>query len=89
MNLVLDDVEEVMRGECSWAQIHSSNVGWISLFFFFFFFFFKLIFFIADDEGNESPRSLGLVVSRGTLIVLISPAEGTEQIANPFLQSDE
>ncbi|KAH7358635.1 hypothetical protein B0T11DRAFT_340889 [Plectosphaerella cucumerina] len=55
MNLVLDDVEEVMR----------------------------------DDEGNETTRSLGLVVARGTLLVLVSPVDGSEQIANPFAQPED
>ncbi|MCJ1393650.1 Sm-like protein lsm7 [Xylographa bjoerkii] len=50
MNLVLDDVQELLR----------------------------------DDEGNESTRSLGLMVARGTLLVLISPTDGSEQIPNPF-----
>ncbi|KAE9979878.1 hypothetical protein EG328_000636 [Venturia inaequalis] len=55
MNLVLDDVQEVMR----------------------------------DDEGNEAHRPLGLVVARGTLLVLISPVDGSEEIANPFMQADD
>jgi U6 snRNA-associated Sm-like protein LSm7 len=55
MNLVLDDVQEVMR----------------------------------DDEGNESTRSLGLVVVRGTLLVLVSPVDGSEEIANPFAQTGD
>ncbi|MCJ1274623.1 Sm-like protein lsm7 [Puttea exsequens] len=42
-----------------------------------------------DDEGNESSRSLGLIVARGTLLVLISPLDGSEQIANPFNQQEE
>ncbi|PKS12096.1 hypothetical protein jhhlp_001393 [Lomentospora prolificans] len=54
MNLVLDEVEEVVR----------------------------------DEEGNESTRSLGLVVARGTLLVLISPVDGSEVIANPFVNDD-
>ncbi|KAL4740468.1 hypothetical protein BDV11DRAFT_169081 [Aspergillus similis] len=44
---------------------------------------------MRDDEGNETSRSLGLIVARGTLIVLISPADGSEQIANPFVQAEE
>jgi U6 snRNA-associated Sm-like protein LSm7 len=55
MNLVLDDVQEIMR----------------------------------DDEGNESTRSLGLVVARGTLLVLVSPVDGSEEIANPFVQAED
>ncbi|KAH9822783.1 Sm-like protein LSM7 [Teratosphaeria destructans] len=42
-----------------------------------------------DEEGNTSSRSLGLLVARGTLLVLISPVDGSEEIENPFLQADE
>ena len=42
-----------------------------------------------DDTGNETTRSLGLVVARGTLLVLISPADGAEEIANPFVQRED
>ncbi|KAK7946118.1 uncharacterized protein PG986_010439 [Apiospora aurea] len=55
MNLVLDEVQEVVR----------------------------------DDEGNESSRPLGLVVARGTLLVVISPVDGSEEIENPFAQPEE
>lgn len=44
---------------------------------------------MRDDEGNESSRSLGLIVARGTLLVLISPVDGSEEIANPFQQAEE
>lgn len=42
-----------------------------------------------DDKGNEKTRSLGMVVLRGTLIVTIAPADGSEAVANPFLKADE
>ena len=42
-----------------------------------------------DDEGNMSTRSLGLLVARGTLLVLISPVDGSEEIENPFVQGDD
>jgi U6 snRNA-associated Sm-like protein LSm7 len=42
-----------------------------------------------DDEGNEGTRPLGLVVARGTLLTLISPVDGSEEIANPFLNNEE
>ncbi|TKX19356.1 U6 snRNA-associated Sm-like protein LSm7 [Elsinoe australis] len=42
-----------------------------------------------DDEGNTSTRPLGLLVARGTMLVLISPVDGSEEIANPFLQEEE
>ncbi|MCJ1457085.1 hypothetical protein MMC28_007451 [Mycoblastus sanguinarius] len=44
---------------------------------------------LRDDEGNESSRSLGLIVARGTLLVLISPLDGSEQISNPFSNQAE
>ncbi|KAF2228699.1 U6 snRNA-associated Sm-like protein LSm7 [Viridothelium virens] len=43
---------------------------------------------LKDDEGNESTRPLGLIVARGTLLVLITPLDGSEQIANPFVDPD-
>ncbi len=42
-----------------------------------------------DEAGNETTRSLGLVVVRGTLLVVISPVDGSEVIANPFLQQSD
>lgn len=45
--------------------------------------------FCVDDEGNEASRTLGLIVARGTLLVLISPLDGSEEIANPFMQTEE
>ncbi|KAK5051612.1 Sm-like protein lsm7 [Exophiala bonariae] len=44
---------------------------------------------MRDDEGNETTRSLGLIVARGTLLVLISPVDGSEEIENPFQQAAE
>ncbi|KAH8197987.1 hypothetical protein TruAng_007851 [Truncatella angustata] len=44
---------------------------------------------VRDDEGNESTRSLGLVVARGTLLVVISPVDGSEEIQNPFAAATE
>ncbi|KAL8407445.1 hypothetical protein RB594_006321 [Gaeumannomyces avenae] len=44
---------------------------------------------MRDDDGNETSRPLGLVVIRGTLLVALSPTDGSEPIANPFVQHDE
>ncbi|KAJ4341766.1 U6 snRNP-associated protein Lsm7 [Ascochyta clinopodiicola] len=44
---------------------------------------------MTDDEGNVRYRKLGLIVARGTLLVVISPIDGSEEIANPFIQEDE
>jgi U6 snRNA-associated Sm-like protein LSm7 len=37
----------------------------------------------------DETRSLGLTVCRGTTVMLISPVDGYEEIANPFLQAEE
>lgn len=73
MNLVLDNVKEVTRGQCVEAELR------------------KMICTdeYTDEEGNTSSRSLGLLVARGTLLVLISPLDGSEEIANPFVQADD
>lgn len=42
-----------------------------------------------DDQGRETTRPLGLTVARGTMIVLISPVDGSEEIANPFAQAED
>merc|ERR1712037_1086656 len=41
----------------------------------------------VDDPYRPStePRNLGLVVCRGTSVVLISPQDGMEAIPNPFI----
>lgn len=44
---------------------------------------------MRDDAGNETTRPLGLTVARGTMIVLISPMDGSEEIANPFAPAEE
>ncbi|KAG5674602.1 hypothetical protein PVAND_004556 [Polypedilum vanderplanki] len=37
---------------------------------------------------SEDTRNLGLVVCRGTSVVLICPQDGMEAISNPFLPQD-
>ncbi|KAM5468579.1 U6 snRNP-associated protein Lsm7 [Microsporum ferrugineum] len=44
---------------------------------------------MRDDNDNITTRSLGLIVARGTLLVLLSPADGSEEIANPFVQQED
>lgn len=77
MNLVLDEVQEAVRGTfaCGFGVLGVSERGANMR--------------ETDDEGNETTRSLGLVVVRGTLLVVISPVDGSEVIANPFLQQEE
>ena len=84
MNLVLDEVEESLRGMCALKPPHlhppldrgeRRRGVWLTR--------------ESDDEGNESTRELGLVVVRGTLLVVISPVNGSEVIENPFLQPSD
>ncbi|XP_048197948.1 U6 snRNA-associated Sm-like protein LSm7 isoform X1 [Perognathus longimembris pacificus] len=44
-----------------------------------------------DDQYKltEDTRQLGLVVCRGTSVVLICPQDGMEAIPNPFIQQQE
>jgi U6 snRNA-associated Sm-like protein LSm7 len=44
---------------------------------------------VSDEDGNTSTRSLGLLVARGTLLVLIAPVDGSEEIENPFVQGED
>eukprot|EP00897_Mesotaenium_endlicherianum_P008990 jgi/Mesen1/8119/ME000436S07358 len=45
----------------------------------------------SDDplKTSDQTRNLGLIVCRGTAVMLVSPTDGTEEIANPFLQPTE
>ena len=50
-----------------------------------------LISFLDPDDPyklSDETRSLGIVVCRGTAVVLICPVDGMEAIANPFLQQE-
>ena len=38
---------------------------------------------------TDDTRKLGLVVVRGTQVSLVSPQDGVEEIANPFVAGDE
>jgi len=40
------------------------------------------------QEPEPHNRSLGLVVLRGPTITLLSPVDGFEEIANPFVQAE-
>ena len=37
----------------------------------------------------DETRSLGLIVCRGTSVMLVCPTDGFEEIANPFLEGEE
>ncbi|TPX36696.1 hypothetical protein SmJEL517_g01226 [Synchytrium microbalum] len=48
---------------------------------------------LRDPEDHtrltKETRNLGLLVCRGTTLVLISPVDGSEQIPNPFMQAED
>ncbi|AQK46466.1 LSM7-like [Zea mays] len=39
----------------------------------------------AVENERGKTRQLGLIVCRGTAVMLVSPTDGTDEIANPFL----
>lgn len=45
---------------------------------------------LRDGDGKllDATRDLGLVVVRGPTLVLIAPVDGSEEIANPFVQQE-
>ncbi|KAF9449072.1 LSM-domain-containing protein, partial [Macrolepiota fuliginosa MF-IS2] len=54
----------------------------------------QLLNLVLDDveehiqEPEPHTRSLGLVVLRGPLITIVSPVDGSEEIANPFMAQE-
>ncbi|KAJ0987058.1 hypothetical protein J5N97_005414 [Dioscorea zingiberensis] len=44
----------------------------------------------SDDplKTTDQTRRLGLIVCRGTAVMLVSPTDGTDEIANPFVQPE-
>ncbi|XP_024372934.1 sm-like protein LSM7 isoform X1 [Physcomitrium patens] len=44
----------------------------------------------SDDpmKTTDQIRQLGLIVCRGTAVMLVAPTDGTEEIPNPFLQNE-
>jgi hypothetical protein len=41
------------------------------------------------ERVTDKTRKLGLIVVRGTQVSLVSPQEGVEEIANPFIAAEE
>lgn len=39
--------------------------------------------------ATDKTRNLGLIVVRGTQVSLVSPEDGAEEIANPFITVDD
>lgn len=95
VNLVLDDADEYLRGKIIVLSNHkfllyiyimlSAHVSHISCI--------VIFYYIVDPEDadkiTDQKRKLGLVVVRGTQVSLVSPEEGREEIANPFMADDE
>lgn len=50
------------------------------------------VLFTTDPEDSsrllETTRPLGLIVARGSAIVLISPVDGVQRIENPFIGAE-
>lgn len=47
--------------------------------------------YLRDPEDGrllDQTRTLGLIVCRGPSVILISPMDGTMEIANPFIQEE-
>ncbi|CAE7663839.1 LSM7 [Symbiodinium sp. KB8] len=44
----------------------------------------------AEDASilTDATRELGLLVCRGTSVMLVCPEDGTEEISNPFVQTE-
>lgn len=42
----------------------------------------------SSSEPEPHTRTLGLVVARGPTITLLSPVDGSEEIANPFIAQE-
>lgn len=77
LNLVLDNAVEYLRGNL--PSIFSSVLSYL--------------FGIPLDPDDpfkltNDVRNLGLIVARGTTVVVVCPLEGMEQIANPFIQAE-
>jgi U6 snRNA-associated Sm-like protein LSm7 len=75
LNLVLDDTLEYLRGAPARSLLHA-RIRALTL----------LALTDPDDplRVTDATRSLGLVVLRGTAVMVVAPTDGTEEIANPF-----
>lgn len=83
LNIVLDNTVEYLRGilRCVFLQLYMSITLQSH----------HKIYFLDPEDSfklSEDTRQLGLVVCRGTAVVLICPADGMEAIPNPFIQTE-
>lgn len=82
LNLVLDGTTEYLRGEIEISILVFETLQRF------------LSFFVLTPDPDDpfklsdNTRPLGLVVCRGTSVVLVCPVDGMEAIANPFLQQE-
>ncbi|PKA60361.1 putative small nuclear ribonucleoprotein G [Apostasia shenzhenica] len=48
--------------------------------------------FLRDPDDplkiTDQTRRLGLIICRGTAVMLVSPTDGTDEISNPFIQPE-
>lgn len=105
VNLVLDDCDEFLRGTTiykankKWKTTIVICKICICIYTLYWSVSYLLLFFgdcgdlFLDPEDSEKvtdqTRKLGLVVVRGTQVSLVSPQDGVEEIANPFLVGDD
>ncbi|KAK7846953.1 sm-like protein lsm7 [Quercus suber] len=80
LNLVLDEAVEFLRGGETPYGVNHHGVTSCSI----------LSFSDPDDplKTTDQTRRLGLIVCRGTAVMLVSPTDGTDEIANPFIQPE-
>ena len=92
LNLVLDDAHEALRGVLcptvlALGRVFPQALATMSSRLR------PLVPWSLDPEDplrlTDATRSLGLVVLRGTAVMVVGPTDGTEEIANPFLQAAE
>ena len=81
LNLVLDGTIEHVQGMTPLLLWHIIPIVW-----------YRALFGTAAPDDpfkiTDETRNLGLVVCRGTAVVLICPADSMETIANPFIQQE-
>lgn len=84
LNVVLDETLEYLRGERERTSYICTTLGSSSD---------NCISYDVDPDDplriTDNTRSLGLVVCRGTAVMLVAPTNGMEAISNPFVSQDE
>ena len=78
LNLVLDDVQEIFQTGPFSVHLLTLKTPCPD----------HVPFLCIRTESEQTTRNLGLVVLRGPTITLLSPVDGHEEIANPFLAQE-